>query len=127
MSEDKLIDDPASWLEMPLSASAPVSRLDLLVAQRDDLVIRCLTGDEVPPEHLLDEFDPGWRDRYETDFEVFTAGVGRHRGQRQGGHRPRTERTALMYPQEWRARERPWIPHRDDPVSPLTRRLDLER
>lgn len=76
MSEEKLIDDPASWLEMPLSSMAPVSRLDLLVARRDDLVIRCLTGSETAPESLLDEFDPEWRSRYESDFEVFTADDG---------------------------------------------------
>lgn len=76
MTEEKAIVEPASWLEMPLSSSAPVSRLDLLIAGREDLVIRCLTGSEISPESLLDEFDPDWRERYESDFEVFRADDG---------------------------------------------------
>ncbi len=76
ISNENLIDDPASWLEMPLVAGVSVSRFDLLVDGREDLVVSSLIGKETPPESLLDRYDPAWRTRFDSDFEVFTADDG---------------------------------------------------
>lgn len=76
LRDDKLIADVASWLEVPLSPSAPLTRMDLLQRGAHDLVIRSLVGDGLTPAAVLDEFEPGWRESYSSDFEVFTAGDG---------------------------------------------------
>ena len=70
-----LIDEIASWFEMPLSSSAPVTPIVLYAANRADLVFEFASG-HVDPEALLSEFDPDWRERYRSDFEVFEAGDG---------------------------------------------------
>lgn len=76
LEREKLIDDVASWLEIPLLPPIPVTRLDLLAAQREDLIVASLTGDETPAEAILDDFDPAWRERVASDFEVFEADDG---------------------------------------------------
>ncbi len=76
LANDKVVTDPASWLAMPLHEDAPVTRLDFLKARRDDLVIEELTGSTSRPEVLLQEFDPTWRTRYQSDYEVFVADDG---------------------------------------------------
>lgn len=76
LEQEKLVNEVASWLEVPLVATAPVTRLDLLIGEREDLVIASLTGGETPAETLLDQFDPEWRVRYRSDFEVFEADDG---------------------------------------------------
>lgn len=76
LGRDKVIFDVASWLEIPLDSNAPVSRLDLLVAGREDLIIESVTGSETTGAALLDRFDRGWRVRHRSDFEVFEATDG---------------------------------------------------
>lgn len=76
VSEQYLIDDPVSWLEIPLHIDAPVTGIDLVASDRLDLAFR-LAGDEgADPESVLDQFEPDWRDRYRTSVEVFTADDG---------------------------------------------------
>mgnify|MGYP003610418792 CR=1 FL=1 len=70
-----LVEEIASWFEMPLSASAPVTPIDLYEANRADLVFEFANG-HADPEALLSEFEPDWRERYRSDFEVFEAGDG---------------------------------------------------
>ena len=70
-----MVDEIASWFEMPLSSSAPVTPIVLYAANRADLVFEFASG-QVDPEALLSEFDPDWRERYRSDFEVFEAGDG---------------------------------------------------
>ena len=70
-----MVDEIASWFEMPLSSSAPVTPIVLYSANRADLVFEFASG-HVDPEALLSEFDPDWRERYRSDFEVFDAGDG---------------------------------------------------
>lgn len=70
-----LIDEIASWFEVPLSSSAPVTPIVLYATNRADLVFEFASG-HVDPEALLSEFDPDWRERYRSDFEVFEAGDG---------------------------------------------------
>ncbi|MDR0593708.1 MAG: helix-turn-helix domain-containing protein [Bifidobacteriaceae bacterium] len=75
IGEHYMVDEIASWFEMPLSAAAPVTPIDLYSADRADLVFEFGSG-HADPEALLTQFDPGWRDRYRSDFEVFEAGDG---------------------------------------------------
>ncbi len=70
-----LVDDIASWFEMPLSTSAPITPIVLFSANRPELVFEFASG-HVDPEDLLTEFDPEWRERYRSDFEVFEASDG---------------------------------------------------
>ncbi len=70
-----LVDEIASWFEMPLSSAAPVTPITLYAAHRADLVFDFASG-HADPEALLSEFDPDWRERYRSDFEVFEAGDG---------------------------------------------------
>lgn len=85
LEEDKLVVDVASWLEIPLAATAPINRLDLLVGARTDLLIESLTGGETPAESILDQFDPGWRGLGNSDFEVFEADDGQRSIRRREG------------------------------------------
>ena len=77
MASDKyLIEDVAGWLETPLHADAPLTGLDLLAGDRSDLVLRLACDREEHPEQVLEEFEPGWRDRYTSAVEVFMAPDG---------------------------------------------------
>lgn len=60
--------DVASWLEMPLAAESPVTGVDLLAGGRIDLVLRYARYDD--GDAVLDEFDPGWRERPESPVKV---------------------------------------------------------
>lgn len=70
-----MVSEIASWFEMPLSLSAPVTPITLYAANRADLVFE-FASEHVDPEVLLSEFEPDWRERYRSDFEVFEAGDG---------------------------------------------------
>lgn len=70
-----VVDEIASWFEMPLSSSVPVTPIALYAANRADLVFEFASG-HTDPEALLSEFDPHWRERYRSDFEVFEASDG---------------------------------------------------
>ena len=76
LRDEQVITDVVAWLEVPLVPEAPVTRLDLLKAGRRDLVIKSRVGEGTTPTEILDEFDPGWRARFESDFEVFVAADG---------------------------------------------------
>lgn len=77
MASDKyLIEDVAGWLETPLHADAPITGLDLLAGDRSDLVLRLACDRGEHPEQVLEEFEPGWRDRYTSAVEVFIAPDG---------------------------------------------------
>lgn len=78
-----MVDDVASWFEMPLSPAAPVTPITLYAANRADLVFEFASG-HADPEALLSEFDPAWRERYRSEFEVFEASDG-HRSIRMLG------------------------------------------
>lgn len=76
LKEHGLIDDPASWLELPLVYDVPVSGIDLLAAARTDLLFRRALHHDADPEAILDEFEPDWRATYRGAFEVFEADDG---------------------------------------------------
>lgn len=77
---DNMIDEPASWLEIPVRTGVAVGAMDLLIAGRYDLVLE-LASDEYSSVEttvdVLDEFDPDWRTtRVDEQFEVYTASDG---------------------------------------------------
>ena len=71
--------DVAAWLETPLDHQAsldyeaPITPIDLIAAQRFDLVLLLTSDYGGNPEPVLDQFDPEWRQRYASNVEVFTA------------------------------------------------------
>lgn len=86
-----LIDDVAGLLETPLCAEAPVTALDLIAAQRFDLVLQLVSDWGADPDNVLDEFDPEWRQRYASTVKVFAApdglpGVRLADGESRAGH-----------------------------------------
>lgn len=69
------VSEIASWFEMPLLRDAPITPLDMYAAGQHKLVFEYGSG-HVEPEQVLTEFDPDWRERYRSDFEVFRADDG---------------------------------------------------
>jgi len=76
----KMVNEPVSWLEMPVLRDVSVSAMDLLAADRYDLVLELAADDPVigtDRAQVLNEFDPQWRTRHVDDnFEVFEADDG---------------------------------------------------
>jgi hypothetical protein len=76
LAESKSIGDVVGFLELPLSTGVPITRLDVLIAGGPELIVESLTGEETPAETILDRFQPDWRERYATDFEVVESSDG---------------------------------------------------
>jgi transcriptional regulator with XRE-family HTH domain len=70
------IPDPASWFEVRVMPEVPVRPMDLFAAGHDALLLDWASGHEKVPERILDKAEPGWREHYATDFEVFEADDG---------------------------------------------------
>ena len=75
ISDDYEVSDVASWFETPIHFDAPVTPIDLWVAQRSDLVLEHASGHS-DSEWILAAHDPEWRETYRTDFESFIAADG---------------------------------------------------
>ena len=75
LRDDHLVSDVASWMEVPLVPDAPVTAIDLAVAGRLQEVVEIAAGHSTG-EDVLDRSQPGWRERYRSDFEVFQAPDG---------------------------------------------------
>ncbi|MGF1645975.1 MAG: hypothetical protein ACFCVF_03505 [Kineosporiaceae bacterium] len=76
VTEHAAVVDVASWFEMPMSPDAPVTPMDLWADGRHDLVFEYALDREAPST-LLDQWDPGWRERFRSDYEVAVADDGR--------------------------------------------------
>lgn len=63
-----MVEEIASWFETPMPES-PVTPMDLYCADRVDLVFE-LASANMESREILDEFDPDWRKRYDSPFEV---------------------------------------------------------
>jgi hypothetical protein len=78
--EDKMVNEPVSWLEMPVLRDVSVSAMDMVAADRYDLVLELAADDPVLGAdrlQILDEFEPHWRTtRVDDNFEVFEAEDG---------------------------------------------------
>lgn len=70
------LSDVVSWLESPLHAEAPITRLDMMASDRFDLVLQLVRDWDSDPQAVLDEFEPNWRSRYCSPVEVFTGPDG---------------------------------------------------
>jgi transcriptional regulator with XRE-family HTH domain len=89
---DHLISDVASWMEMPLSQDAPVTAIDLAATGRYEDVLD-LAANHLTAEQVLEHWQPDWRDRYRSDFEIFEAPDG------EAGIRP-ISRQGLLEPRD---------------------------
>ena len=74
--DEYLIREVASWLEIPIHPDAPITPMDMIAKDQWDLVLRLASSHEQDPDLVLDEFEPGWRKRYESPVEVFTGPDG---------------------------------------------------
>jgi transcriptional regulator with XRE-family HTH domain len=72
---DHLIYDVAAWLEMPLVPEAPMTGIDMAVDGHFVDLLDLATGHETP-EAALDHWQPGWRERSFSEFEIFEAADG---------------------------------------------------
>jgi transcriptional regulator with XRE-family HTH domain len=70
-----MVQDPASWLEIPL-ATTSITLADVFSAGRLDLLLDYARRWITTPEQLLDLFHPSWRDDYRREFETFVAPDG---------------------------------------------------
>lgn len=87
LDEQFMVEDPASWLEIPL-ADSHRSLVEIYAAGRSDLILdyagRWITSEE----QVLDAFDPGWRARASSrEFETFIAADGQPAIRRKTGKR----------------------------------------
>lgn len=76
---EHFVMDSASWLEMPVKEGVQLSRLDLLVKNRFDLVLELISddGDPLSADEVLEEFEPNWRSvLVDSTFEAFLASDG---------------------------------------------------
>ncbi|MFF7259487.1 hypothetical protein ACFZCL_04225 [Streptomyces sp. NPDC008159] len=64
------IQEVASWFEMPIASRAPVTPIDLYSEGRHDLVLEHASGHS-DVEQILTAYDPDWRERFHSDFEVY--------------------------------------------------------
>lgn len=75
LRDDHLVADVASWMEVPLVSDAPVTAIDLAAAGHLQEVVDIASGHSVG-EEVLDRLQPGWRERYRSQYEVFLAPDG---------------------------------------------------
>lgn len=75
ITERYLIQEVASWFEMPLTAQVPLTPIDLFADSRPDLVLEH-ASEHGDVEDVLTAYDPGWRERYRSDFEVYLEADG---------------------------------------------------
>ena len=74
--DEYLISEVASWLETPIHPDAPIIPMDMIANDRWDLALRLAGTHGQDPELVLDEFEPDWRERYESSVEVFAGPDG---------------------------------------------------
>ena len=65
-----MIEDVAAWIEVPIVQNAPLTKIDLAVARRYQ-DIADIAGLQLSGEEVLNRWQPDWRERYRSQFEVF--------------------------------------------------------
>lgn len=75
LRDEHMVSGVASWMEMPIAVGAPVTAIDLVVAGREVDVVD-LAAEHTTGEDVLDHWQPDWRERYRSDYEVFEASDG---------------------------------------------------
>jgi hypothetical protein len=76
LKENFAVSDPASWFEVRLLPEVPVRPMDLFSLREDAALLDWASHHEPNAEKILDKSVPGWRQRYDSAFEVFTAPDG---------------------------------------------------
>lgn len=74
--EELMVDDVASWFEMPLQQGVPITCADIYRAGRVELVFDYATHRIADPRKVLREFEGNWRTKHADEFEVFEAPDG---------------------------------------------------
>ncbi len=69
------IADPVGWLEVPILPGYSVTAFDVYQTGRLELLLD-YAGERVTATELLDTFDASWRERFSSNFEIFTAPDG---------------------------------------------------
>lgn len=69
------IDEPASWLAMPLVSGYTVTAEDLYIEGHTDQLLDYASG-QTDLYEILDEFDKNWRTRYRSQYKLVKAGDG---------------------------------------------------
>lgn len=69
--------EPASWMEVPITAGAPTTSIDLYAEGHLGVLFEFATGHR-SPEATLDAAQPGWRDRFRSDWQVLVDEDGEH-------------------------------------------------
>jgi transcriptional regulator with XRE-family HTH domain len=66
----------ASWLEVRIHDDAPVTGIDLLADGHFGLLFQYAGDLGRTPTEILDEYEPGWEQRYSTNVETYVASDG---------------------------------------------------
>jgi hypothetical protein len=75
ISDRYMVQEIASWFEMPVAADVQLTPLDLYAEGRMEILFDHASGHS-DPQQLLDAYDPAWRDHFRSDFEVVKAADG---------------------------------------------------
>ncbi|QEV18990.1 helix-turn-helix transcriptional regulator [Streptomyces alboniger] len=75
LAEHYAVQEVASWFEMPLTSKCPVTPMDLYATERQDLIFDYASS-HADVEQVLNDYDPDWRERYASTFEVYEAADG---------------------------------------------------
>ncbi len=70
------VQEIASWFEMPISSDAPTTPIDLYAEGRVAILLDHASGHSTDPEQLMNAYDPSWRERFRSDFEVYQEADG---------------------------------------------------
>ncbi|WP_239346337.1 hypothetical protein [Frankia sp. CiP3] len=76
ITEHFLVQEIASWFEVPVQMGVPLTPIDIWAGGRPDLVFEYASGYS-DAEVVLTAWDPNWRERYRSDFETFRAEDGK--------------------------------------------------
>lgn len=76
LTDQFMIEDPASWLEIPLGTTSH-TLVDVFVVGRADVILEYAARWIASPELVLDQIDAGWQTRQGSrEFETFVAADG---------------------------------------------------
>lgn len=69
ISAELLDADVTTWADIPIVPGAPITAIDLIASRREDLALE-LAFRHASPEEIVNEFEPGWREKYRSDYVV---------------------------------------------------------
>lgn len=75
VQERHMIEEVASWFEMPVVPGCPITPIDMYAAGDRVLVFDHASG-HASPEEVLDGYEPDWRSKYSSPYAVYRAEDG---------------------------------------------------